>query len=121
MYPPVFSLAVASGGVTALLGATPTRLWPFDRAPQSPTKPYVVWQQTSGVPENYLGTLPDADNFTAQIDVYADTADSARDVAEALRDAFEPSAYVTRWSGESRDSETNNYRFSFDVDFIVTR
>lgn len=117
MFPPVFSLATASSVVLNLLGYQPTRLYLFGEAPQTVTKPYAVWQTVSGTPENYLGGLPDIDRYTVQVDVYATTASSARAVAEALRDAFEPSAHVVSWRGESRDLTTNNYRYSFDVEF----
>lgn len=121
MFAPVFATAVASGAVTALLGTAPTRLYLFGEAPQDVAKPYAVWQSVSGAPANYLGTLPDVDRFTVQIDVYATTASSARSVAQALRDAFEPVAYVVSWRGESRDATTKNYRYSFDVEFHVER
>lgn len=121
MYPPVFTLATASAAVTSLLGSNPTRLYPFGEAPQGVTKPYAVWQLVGGVPENYLGNLPDADNYSVQVDAYAPTATEARNVAEALRDVYEPNGYITNWNGERRDPDTNNYRVSFDVDFIVHR
>lgn len=124
-YPPVFTLAAASPAVTALLGSDPCRVWLFDRAPPVGTpfyqKPYAVWQQAGGVPENYLDKAPDADNWSVQVDVYAESIDEARAVALALRDAYEPHAYITNWNGESRDPDTNNFRVSFDVDFIVIR
>lgn len=121
MFPPVFQTCAASAAVTALIGTTPVRLYPFGEAPQGVIYPYAVWQLVSGSPENYLGDRPDADSFTVQIDVYADTATSARNVAKALRDAIEPVAYVTSWRGESRDPDTKKYRFSFDVAWIVQR
>jgi hypothetical protein len=121
MYPPVFVIAAADPAVTALLGQTPTRLYPFDEAPQGVQKPYAVWQLVGGVPENYLDKVPDADNYSVQIDVYADTAATARAVTRALRDAYEPRGYITNWNGEGRDTDTSNYRISFDVDFIVIR
>ncbi|HFS0752972.1 TPA: DUF3168 domain-containing protein [Pseudomonas aeruginosa] len=121
MYPPIFTVAAADPGVTSLIGSNPVRLYPFGEAPQGVVYPYAAWQSFGGLPENYLGTLPDADSYTTQIDVYADTVASARAVAKALRDAIEPMAYVTSWRGESRDTETKKYRFSFDVDWIVQR
>lgn len=48
----------------------------------------------------YLGTLPDYDSFSLQVDVYADTVSSVTAVAKALRDAIEPHAYITRWSDQ---------------------
>ncbi|MCY1313369.1 hypothetical protein D9M70_638860 [compost metagenome] len=56
-----------------------------------------------------------------QIDIYADSAASARTAAKTLRDAIEPHAHITRWGGESRDPETKNYRVSFDVDWWTPR
>ena len=121
MYPPIFEVCAASAAVTALIGTPVTRLYPFGEAPQGVALPYTVWQTISGLPENYLGQAPDVDSWSLQIDVYADTATSARNVAKALRDAIEPVAYVTRWGGESRDPATNHYQVSFDVDWIVQR
>ena len=69
-------------------------------------KPYAVWQVVNGVPENYLAGRPDLDGFTLQVDVYAATGDSARKVRDAIRDAVELEAYVTRWGTEGRDPET---------------
>lgn len=124
-YPPVFALAAASPAVTALLGSDPCRVWAFGLGPQTSTdyyqKPYAVWQQVGGLPENYLDKVPDADNWSVQIDVYADEIAQARAVAIALRDAYEPHAYITNWNGESQNPETNNCRVSFDVDFIIPR
>ncbi|MNH41843.1 hypothetical protein D3C79_1034160 [compost metagenome] len=56
-----------------------------------------------------------------QVDVYATTGDSARAVRDAIRDAVELDAYITRWGDEGRDPETKNYRASFDVDWMVHR
>ncbi|HBO3174931.1 DUF3168 domain-containing protein [Pseudomonas aeruginosa] len=121
MFPPIFEVCAASGAVTALIGTNPVRMYPFGQAPQGVVYPYAVWQLVTGIPENYLGDLPDADSYTVQIDVYADTGAAARNVAKALRDAIEPVAYVTSWRGESIDPETKRYRYSFDVDWIVQR
>jgi hypothetical protein len=121
MFPPIFTTCSASPVVTAVLGSSPTRIYPFGEAPQNVAKPYAVWQTLSGSPENYLGRLPDIDLYIMQIDVYAATVTLAREAAEAIRDAVEPVAHVTSWNGEFRDSETNNYRVSFTVDWWVER
>ena len=42
-------------------------------------------------------------------------------VAEALRDAIEPNAHITSWRGDSRDTETKLYRYSFDLTWWVNR
>ena len=121
MYPPIFQICAAVPAVTALLGTGPTRLFPFGEAPQDTALPYAVWQTVSGLPENYVDCPPDIDRFTIQVDVYAGTGSSARDVAKALRDAIEPHANIVAWRGESRDPDTNHRRYSFDVDWHVHR
>ncbi|MBH3451298.1 DUF3168 domain-containing protein [Pseudomonas putida] len=122
MTPPIVQACLQSPAVTALLGAgTGMRLYSFGEAEQGVTKPYAVWQIVSGSPENYLAGRPDLDSFTLQVDVYATTGDKARQVRDAIRDAIELDAYVTRWGAEGRDPETENYRASFDVDWMVHR
>lgn len=120
-YPPVFATVRQSPAVLTLLGSATTRVWPFGQGPQAPAKPYVVWQAVGGSPENYLGDRPDADQYTIQFDVYADTAASARQVGDAIRDAIELECNIVSWRGESRDTETQLYRISFDADWVVNR
>ncbi len=122
MTPPIFQLCSQTAAVTALLGTGANlRLYSFGEAPEGVAKPYAVWQLMNGEPENYLAGRPDADGFTLQVDVYAATSTSARQVRDAIRDAIELDAYVTRWGGETRDPATKNYRASFDVDWWVQR
>jgi len=121
MYPPIFAICKASAAVTALLGTSPVRLYPFGESPQGGPRPYAVWQQIGGAPENFMNQRPDADLFSLQVDVYADTADSVRAVAAALRNAIEPFAHIVGWRGDGREPDTNLYRLSFDVDWYVDR
>lgn len=118
MSPPVFEVSQASPAVVAELG---DRVYPFGFVEPVPAYPYAVWQLASGSPGNYLGQVPDVDYFTAQVDVYGKSLESVRAAAQALRDAFEPVAYVVSWRGESRDPDTKNYRFGFDVAWIINR
>lgn len=121
MTPPIFQTCAGNAAVTALLGTGPTRLFPFGEAPQDVTLPYAVWQTIGGQPENFLGQSPDIDEFMLQVDVYADDVAGAREVARALRDAIQGHAHIVGWRGESRDDDTNHYRYSFDVDWWVSR
>lgn len=121
MFPPIFAVAAADPAVTAVLGSSPVRLWPFGSAPQDSPKPYATWQTVTGSPENYLNQRPDLDAYMLQVDCWAASPTEARNVAKALRDAIEPHAYITRWNGEMRDSETGSYRVSFDCDWLVPR
>jgi hypothetical protein len=118
---PIFEICAAAPAVTALLGVQPTRLFPFGDAPETTAKPYAVWQLITGSPENFLAGRPDLDGYTLQVDVYAVSAASARAVTKAISEAVELKAYVTRWGGETRDSETKLYRSSFDIDWLVPR
>ena len=120
MNPPVFS-TVNIAAVQAVLGTSPLRVYQFGYAPQDVTLPYAVWQTIGGGPENYIDCAPDIDLFTIQFDTYAETASSARQAAEVLRDAIEPYAHIVSWRGESRDTDTNHYRYSFDVDWWAAR
>lgn len=121
MYPPIFEVCSADSSVTALLGTNPTRLWPFGEADYTPALPYAVWQIVTGAPQNYLGAVPDIDTFGIQVDVYAETASAARAAALALRSAIEPTAHVTAYLGEFRDTITRTYRYAFSVDWFVKR
>ncbi|WP_341706533.1 DUF3168 domain-containing protein [Halopseudomonas sp.] len=121
MFAPIFAVCAASAGVTAALGTAPVRLFPFGESPEGVGLPYAVWQTVSGSPENFINEVPDMDGFTLQVDVYGSTADSVRAAAEALRDAIEPHAHIVSWGGESREPTTRRYRFTFSVDWFVSR
>lgn len=121
MEPPIFSICSASSAVKNLLGKKPVRLYPFGFASQGVEKPYAVWQIISGGPQNLLGGLPNTDDYDVQVDAYATTHDSVLAVAKALRDALEPVAHITAWRGASRNKETLDYRYTFEVSFIHYR
>ena len=121
MYAPIFAVCAAAPAVTALLGVSPVRIYPFGEAPEGVAKPYVVWQTIGGNPENYLAQRPDIDGFSLQIDVYGVSVTQTRDTAKAIRNAIERHANIVRWGGDSRDPVTQSYRYSFDVDWWVPR
>lgn len=121
MIPPIFAVCSASPAVRSLLGDAPLRLYPFGLQDDVKVYPYAVWQNVGGKPENYLGQRPDADHYSLQVDVYGETPIQSMNAARALCDAIEGDAYVTRWGDQTRDSETKRYRYSFDVDWIVSR
>lgn len=122
MTPPIFDICSADTGVQALLGDGPTlRFYPFGEALQKDKLPYAVWGVVGGAPENYLGQIPDADSLTLFVDVFGPTAESAREVRDAIVAAIEPEAHVVSWDGERREVDTRAYRISFTVDWIVQR
>jgi hypothetical protein len=121
MFPPIYAVCSIVPAVTALIGTSPVRLYPFGDAPQNVALPYATWQVVTGSPANYIDSAPDVDRFGVQVDCWAGTVSAARSVAMALRDAIEPHAHIVAWRGEERDRETLHYRYSFDVDWFVSR
>lgn len=124
MNAPIYKVAKQSAAVLALLGGPDPRLYPWgwnDDGKSPVAYPYAVFQVVTGNPENYLAGRPDADSVTLQVDVYAKTAASARNVAAALREAIELDCYITSWRGEDRDTETKSFHIGFDTDWIVQR
>lgn len=117
---PIFSVCVANGGVKAVLGSNPTRLYPAGQAPQGVIKPYATWQVISGNPLNYLAGAPDTDDYRLQVDVYANDPDTVNVVANAIMSAIQDQAYVLNYNGDGRDKETGDYYFGFDIGWIVT-
>lgn len=122
MFPPVFEIAAASPSVTAVIGASPTRLWPFGQAKQNQDRPYAVWQTVYGNPVNSLPCIPKEDLYGVQLDCYAKSVSGSRQVAEVLRDAYEATFnHVVSWNGEEWDQSTGLYRVSFTVEFWTER
>lgn len=127
MTPPIFE-TVDVPAVRAFLkaGSGPTRFYPFGLGPQPPQYPYAVWQTVGGNPENHITEVPDIDRFITQIDVYVKDdavkgAETARNIARAIRDAVEPVAKITSWIGDRRDPLTKSYVYSFVVDWLTPR
>ncbi|MEO8466242.1 MAG: DUF3168 domain-containing protein [Gammaproteobacteria bacterium] len=118
---PAFALAAASSAVKALLGTDPVRFYLFGEATQNTPLPYAVWQTVYGSPENLLNGVPNLDRWGVQVDAYAKTPTASRAIQDALRDAFEPTAYVVAWNGEFLESDTGLYRCSFTVEFMSPR
>lgn len=119
---PLYNVLKVVSGVTTLLGTHPNlRVYGFGQTPEGVQRPYVVWQETTGSPELNLSQSPDHDMYSLQIDVYAKTGPSCDAVRKALRDAIEPIMHITNWYGDDRDSETNDYRTTFAVDWFIER
>lgn len=121
-YPAIFQMAASSAAVTALLGTSPTRFWPFGRAQQNQQRPYAVHQHIYGTPQNTLSCPADIDNVGIQVDAYGTEVTQARQVSEALRDAFEDAqGNIVALNGEDWEEDTGLYRVSFTVEFWPNR
>lgn len=121
MIPPIFPVCVESQAVIDLLGSEPLRLYPFGMQNDTVIYPYAVWQNIGGEPENFLNQSPDIDRFSLQVDIYGNTGEEVIAVAMAIRNAIQAKSNITRWGGQTRDPNTNRYRYSFDVDWFVKR
>ena len=120
-FAPVLATVSASSAVTALIGSNPIRFRPAGSAPQGEVVPYATYQQIAGGPENYLGGLPDMDGSLVQIDIYASTVSQAEAVFTAIRNAIEPTAYVTAVRMVGVDPDTKNVHLSMDTDWLTSR
>lgn len=118
---PIFKICSASADLVALIGANPTRLYPFGQAPQGVLKPYVVWQEIAGNPFNFLDQVPGTDKYNIQLTVYDGPQGDVNSVVKALAKAIEPVAHITAWLGSGTDPVTKNLYRHFAVTWIVYR
>lgn len=120
MFVDIYNALVADASVQAALGAEP-RVFAFGEVigGEHVDKPYAVWQTVSGAPLNTLHCTPDKDGQSIQIDVYGEDKNSTRSAAKAIRDALEPTSYMTGGPRESREEDTRLYRVSMDFGFLI--
>jgi len=120
MLPPVFTLLTAAAPVTTLIGSPP-RAYRHGRAPQSVTAPYVTWDVPASAPERQLTGVPLADRCNVRVDCWADDDAQVEALAQAVRDAMEPSCESLGVVVDERDATTNRYRLSLSFDFWLLR
>ncbi len=124
MTAPIFKLLNASDEVKAFLkSGNKLRAYEFGLAPDAPQKPYLVWQDISGVPQNHLDCPANTDHITIQIDIYTLEPLQLRNIREAVRKALEldNACTVTSLRGNEREPETKLYRTGFDSNWFVDR
>lgn len=121
---PIFKLLNASDEVKAFLkSGNVLRVYEFGLAPDAPQKPYLVWQDISGVPQNHLDCPANTDHITIQIDIYTLEPLQLRNIREAVRKALEldNACTVTDLRGNEREPITKLYRTGFDSNWFVDR
>ena len=124
MTAPIFALLNASDEVKSFLQTgNKLRAYEFGLAPDAPVKPYLVWQDISGDPQNHLDCPANTDHITIQIDIYTSIPDQLRLIREAARKALEldNSCTVTSLRGNEREPVTKLYRTGFDSNWFVDR
>lgn len=121
LLPPVFPLLLAAAAVTNLVGSNPARIYRHGSAPQDVVAPYITWFLISGTPENTLSELPKIDKDDVQIDCWSPNdgtgAKAVEVLAQAVRDALEPSYYMTQMIADLRDPDTDRYRLAMTFTF----
>ena len=124
IYAPLYTRAMLSPAVVALLadGKGSIRLWPFKLAPLNAQLPYVTWQNIGGEPNNNVSDRPDADSFSIQVNVWAETSAQLWGVTNALRDIMEvEGCTIVRWGNTEVDAQTKALGYDFDADWITYR
>lgn len=120
LLPPVFALLKAAPAVTAILGAVP-RVFRHGIAPQGTVAPYVVWLIVGADPENNLSDLPPTDRIVIQVDAYSTGDGEVETLAQAVRNALEPSMHMTGIVVDDREPDTGLYRVGLQFDCWMSR
>lgn len=118
MLPPIYTTLRASSAVLALVA---NRIYRHGYAPQGVAKPYVTWFLVSGNPENTLSETPAVDRCTVQIDCWSESDTEVEVLAKAVRDAVEPSAHITAFPVDDRETATELYRIAIQLDWWLSR
>ena len=86
-------------------------------APAATARPYVTFQRITGQRHATLNSGAGAPRATFQVDVWADSSQDARRLADALMDALPGRLKVGQITDNSDDYETDTklHRASFDV------
>ena len=103
MFPDVYGVLSSASAVTALVS---DKLF-ANVSPQKVEPPYVVWDMSSGFPQNYLGETPGIDHQVVDIRCYGRNSTQAEAVAKAVRDALDgvaqsTSSPITEWEFETK-------------------
>lgn len=118
MIPPVYALLTTDSAFTALAGA---RVYRHGHAPQDSIKPYVTWSVVGGHAENYLSGRPGIDQELAQIDIWADDAQTCKAVMLATVAALELHGHQSGMPMDGFEDATQLYRFTLQMYFWTPR
>lgn len=118
MLPLVYPLLTNDSTVAGLVDG---RVYRHGDAPQNVTRPYVTWFVVTGTPENTLDEVPRIDDYRVQVDCWSDGDAEVEELSEAVRNAIEPSAYMTQVHADDRDPETKRYRMGMTFTFWTDR
>jgi len=106
---------------TTVVNTVSTRIYRHGSAPQDVLKPYITWFLLSNMPEIQLSGTPCHDMDVVQVDVWSETDQGIETLAYAARAAFDNAGHAARVIQDLRETETNLYRISLEVDIIQSR
>lgn len=118
MIPPIYQTLHSVSAIAALVG---DRIFGSGSATEGETRPYIVWQIASAFPENNLSTTPEYDDQRIQIDCYAKSEVSSRQLAQLVRDAIEAKVNIVFGPWSDYESDTKLFRWSMDATWFLTR
>jgi len=118
MLPNIYAVLRTNATVTSTVS---TRIYRHGAAPQGVVKPYITWSLVYGMPELQLSGTPPSDMDTVQIDIWHETDQGVETLAYAARAAFDNAGHAARIIQDLRETETNLYRISLEVDIIQSR
>lgn len=121
MLPAVFPLLAQDSDVTSYIGSAPARVYRHGDAPQTVSAPYITWFVVSGTPENTLADAPRVDGYSVQVDCWSDSDEEVERLAEAVRNAIEPSHHMISVGLNGRDPDSMRYRISLTFTFWTPR
>lgn len=91
-------------------------------APPGAIDPYVIWQPVSNAAYNTLSCAPDADQQRHQIDIYAESPVTVRQVTQAVRNRIQQYGNVISGPVPAKwDDSTTLYRWTMDVSLYHDR
>ena len=106
----VYTALQNHAGLTALVG---NRVY-GNRAPDSPTRPYVTYFSASIVPQNDLSSTPLVDNNRVQVDCWAESSyNDAKQIAAQCRAALQ-NVGLCVFARDDYEQDTKLHRVQLD-------
>lgn len=103
--------------LTALVGAAIS----MTVLPETYTRPYLVWQIVSAVPENTLACPPEVDDQRCRVFIWADNQKVAKDIMQAAVDAVANVGQIVFGPFDQFEEPTRLFGWVFDVEVWTDR
>lgn len=118
MFPPVFT-TLNQPQLQVFVGVDPARIYDFGSAPQGVQCPYIVFSAVSNDPLEQISGAPCSDFDVIQIDMYAQSREEVRNMAQVVRDLLDEQGCSNKLNIQMYEPDTGLYRVGFEVLFII--